>query len=176
MVLAQSESSAQRSRAGIRPGSRDNSIRLPFVVRDNVQQPEVREGIRSQARAWWQRRKLSQKPWRAGAMAGDLEVTAALRALPELVDCANLPNGVVELAIEGKRSHERFVFDIHDGTMVLVHSGSSVPWASIAGPREAWLLALRDGWDRDLRLTGDLRLAEGVLAALPIPSRHRAQV
>ena len=96
---------------------------------------------------------------------------SALQALPALLDCSTLPNGVVELVIEDFEAPTRQLFDIHDGRIALVEPGQCVPWASISGPATAWARAL--GPDRDvsaLQLTGDAPLARGVLAAMPRPA------
>ncbi len=95
---------------------------------------------------------------------------STLRALPGLLDCTALPNGVVELVIEDFEAPTRQLFDIHDGRIALVEPGQCVPWASIAGAPIAWSRAL--GHERDtsaLHLTGDAQLARRVLAALPSP-------
>jgi hypothetical protein len=92
----------------------------------------------------------------------------ALLALPTLLDGSSLPNGVVELLIEDFEAPTRQLLDIHDGRVTPVEPGSCVPWASIAGPATAWMMAL--GPERDttaLRLTGDEPLARHVLTALP---------
>jgi hypothetical protein len=97
-----------------------------------------------------------------------LNIHATLRVLPTLLDSASLPNGVVELVIEDFEDPTRQLFDIHDGHITLVEPGAAVPWASIAGPPTAWVMAL--GPERnvaELHLTGDQRLARCVLAALP---------
>jgi len=97
-----------------------------------------------------------------------LDVHATLLALPALLDGSILPNGVVELLIEDFEAPTRQLFDVQDGHIKLVEPGSTVPWASIAGPPTAWAMAL--GPERNvagLRLTGDERLARRVLAALP---------
>lgn len=105
------------------------------------------------------------------AVAGhDAVSLATLRALPELLDCSRLPNGVVELAIEDLKGPARQLFDIQDGRMTPADPGQCVPWASISGAPAAWATAL--GPERDtaaLQLTGDTQLARRVLAALPPP-------
>ncbi len=93
-----------------------------------------------------------------------------LRALPGLLDCSSLPNGVVELVIEDSDGPARQLFDIQDGHMTPTDPGQCVPWASISGAPKAWAMAL--GPERDsaaLQLTGDAQLAQRVLAALPQP-------
>lgn len=97
-----------------------------------------------------------------------LDVHAAVRALPMLLDKSNLPNGVVELVIEDFEAPTRQLFDIHDGTVTLVEPGATVPWASISGSAPAWMTALGPYGDlAKLCLTGDEQLAQRVLAALP---------
>jgi hypothetical protein len=100
--------------------------------------------------------------------AGVLDVHAIVRVLPTLLDSSSLPNGVVELVIEDLEASTSQLFDIHDGCLALVQPGTIVPWACISGPPNAWASAF--GPERntaELRLTGDERLAELVLAALP---------
>ncbi len=91
-----------------------------------------------------------------------------LRALPGLLDCSSLPNGVVELVIEDLEGTARQLFDIQDGHMTPANPGQCVPWASISGAPGAWAKALGPECDTaDLQLTGDAQLAQRVLAALP---------
>jgi hypothetical protein len=96
-----------------------------------------------------------------------LGVHETLRALPNMLDGASLPNGVVELLIEDFEAPRSQLFDIHDGHVKLVEPGQCVPWASISGSPTAWALALgKESDTAQLRLTGDERLAGCVLAAL----------
>ncbi len=95
-------------------------------------------------------------------------VHETLLRLPTLLEGSNLPNGVVELLIEDLEASTHRLFDIHDGHITLVEPGKCVPWASIAGPHDAWAMAL--GPERDstaLKLSGDEQLARRVLAAMP---------
>ncbi len=93
---------------------------------------------------------------------------STLHALPTLLDCSSLPNGVVELLIDDFEEPIRQLFDIHDGHVTLVEPGSAVPWTCIAGPPTAWTQALGPARNTTrLQLTGDEQLALGVLAALP---------
>jgi hypothetical protein len=104
------------------------------------------------------------------AISGSHLSASTLQALPSLLDCSSLPNGVVELVIEDFEDPSRQLFDINDGHITLVAPGQCLPWASISGPPHAWTRAL--GPERDttaLRLTGDEQLARRVLAALPQP-------
>jgi hypothetical protein len=110
------------------------------------------------------------QPEHKAAPARDRIGITTLRALPALLDCASLPNGVVELVIEDFEDPTRQLFDIDDGHITLVDPGQCVPWASISGSPTAWALAL--GPERDtagLQFTGDAQLARRVLAALPRP-------
>lgn len=100
--------------------------------------------------------------------AEPLDVRAAVRALPTLLDHSGLPNGVVELVVEDFEAPTRRLFDIQDGRVRLVEPGAIVPWASISGQATAWARALGPSQDlTQLSLTGDEILAERVLAALP---------
>jgi hypothetical protein len=95
-------------------------------------------------------------------------VEEILHALPTVLDGANLPDGVLELVIEDFDAPRSQLLDIHDGHVKRAEPGQCVPWASIAGSRTAWALAL--GPQRNatqLQLTGDEPLARRVLAALP---------
>jgi hypothetical protein len=95
---------------------------------------------------------------------------STLQALPSLLDCSSLPNGVVELVIDDFEDPSRQLFDINDGQVTLVAPGQCVPWASISGPPHAWVRALGPEHDTTaLQLTGDEQLARRVLAALPQP-------
>lgn len=113
-------------------------------------------------------RKATQKA-QAKQTNDHFSVDETLHALPALLDGANLPDGVVELVIEDFETSRRRLLDIHDGHVELAEPGQCVPWASIAGPPTAWVLAL--GTQRNttqLQLTGDEQLAHRVLAALPL--------
>ncbi len=130
---------------------------------------------RKPPRAWrrWFGTGTRQDPAPPPPGLGTLERidASALEALPALLDCSTLPNGVVELVIEDFEAPTRQLFDIHDGHIALVEPGQCVPWASISGSATAWARAL--GPDRDmsaLKLTGDAPLARGVLAAMPRPA------
>lgn len=157
--------------------SRDYSTKLPPVHRgEDVPAPagEGSAGAVARPRGW--RRRLTGASRRAEpapvpdppAAPHQLDIQATLRALPTLLDSATLPNGVVELLIEDFEAPTRQLFDIHEGCITLVEPGAAVPWASIAGPPTAWVMAL--GPERnvaELHLTGDERLARRVLGALP---------
>jgi hypothetical protein len=95
------------------------------------------------------------------------DVHQALHLLPSVLDADTLPNGVVELVIEDSHAPARCLLDIHDGRVSHVEPGTMVPWASIAGSRSAWVTALHAGNANELRLTGEERLGQRVLAALP---------
>jgi hypothetical protein len=107
----------------------------------------------------------------AQAPAGLEEISlATLQALPELLDCSTLPNGVIELVIEDFESPIRQLFDIDGGRVTPIDPGQCVPWASISGPPTAWAMALGSEHNTAaLQLTGDAQLARRVLAALPHP-------
>lgn len=101
-------------------------------------------------------------------------VHAILHALPTLLDSSGLPDGVVELLIEDFETPTRQLFDIHDGHLTRAEPGKCVPWACIAGPVNAWALALGPARNTaGLQLTGDKQLARRVLAALPHASKTR---
>jgi hypothetical protein len=90
-----------------------------------------------------------------------------LALLPDLLEGTGLPNGVVELVVEGVRPQLRRLFDVHDGEISALELGSTVPWTSISGTQSAWMLALGgDGDVSQLWHTGEPQLAERVLAAL----------
>jgi hypothetical protein len=124
-------------------------------------------------RAWarWLRTnppKDGQEPERTTSKLNRIDASA-LQALPSLLDCSALPNGVVELVIDDFETPIRQLFDIHDGHIALVEPGQCVPWASISGPVTAWTRALGPDRDTDaLELTGDTQLARRVLAAFPL--------
>jgi hypothetical protein len=104
----------------------------------------------------------------ATAPTKPIGVHAILHALPTLIDSSGLPNGIVELLIEDFETPIRQLFDIHDGRVTYVEPGKCVPWACIAGPINAWALALGPARNTvGLQLTGDKQLARRVLAALP---------
>ena len=112
-------------------------------------------------------RAADSEPHSDPLSAEELDVHAALRLLPTLLDSSSLPNGIVELLIEDFEAPTRQLFDINDGRITLVEPGAAVPWASISGPPTAWATALGPRRDfAELQLTGDERLAVGVLAAL----------
>jgi hypothetical protein len=114
-------------------------------------------------------RRAEPEPTEVPAGLGQVSL-ATLRALPTLLDCSTLPNGVVELVIEDFEEPIRQLLDIHDGCITLVDPGQCVPWASISGPPTAWAVALGPGRDTAaFQLTGDAQLARRVLAALPQP-------
>jgi hypothetical protein len=136
-----------------------------------MQQPASKErlwpGIRARMGAWWERRTARATSAPGARREERFDVRAALELLPDLLNGAALPNGVVELVIEDLRMPMRRLFDIHDGQIAPVELGSTVPWTSISGSQSAWTLAL--GPDRDvsqLRHTGEPRLAQRVLAGL----------
>ncbi|MGA9284774.1 MAG: hypothetical protein WBV85_04965 [Solirubrobacteraceae bacterium] len=125
-------------------------------------------------RAWvrWfggERREDGREPEQAPSELDRIDASA-LQALPHLLDCSVLPNGVVELVIDDFEAPTRQLFDIHDGHIELLEPGQCVPWASISGPATAWARAL--GPDRNigaLELAGDTQLARRVLVAFPRP-------
>lgn len=97
-----------------------------------------------------------------------LSVHDTLLELPTLLNGSSLPNGVVELLIEDVQASTRLLIDIDDGRVTLVEPGKCVPWACIAGPSNAWAMALGPARDTTaLRLTGDEPLARHLLTALP---------
>lgn len=131
--------------------------------------------LRTRLRVWWSATWRATQPWTrppdtapaSGREEGLREIEAGLALLPELLQGTSLPDGVVELAVEGARSPVRRLFDIHDGRITTLELGSAVPWASISGTASAWRLAL--GRERDVSQlwhTGDPHLAERVLAGL----------
>jgi len=134
-------------------------------IRDKAQQPAA-GGPRNASRVTsWLRRIAGHDE--AGGSGERAELNPALDALPDLLDGSPLPNGVVEVVIDDPRLSMRRVFDVHDGEIVSVESGSAVPWTSIRGSRSAWTAAL--GCARNvsqLHHTGEPELAEKVLAAL----------
>jgi hypothetical protein len=134
-------------------------------IRDKAQQSDgERPRGASRAAAW-----LRRIAGRDGAQPHQepSEPAPALDLLPHLLDGSPLPNGVVELVIENPRLSTRRVFDVHDGEIVPVEAGSTVPWTSIRGNSGAWAAAL--GCARDvsqLHHTGEPELAEKILGAL----------
>src|SRR6185312_17015466 len=72
------------------------------------------------------------------AIGGSHLSASTLQALPSLLDCSSLPNGVVELVVEDFEDPSRQLFDINDGHITLVAPGQCLPWASISGPPHAW--------------------------------------
>jgi hypothetical protein len=156
--------------------SRDCSITLPRVISEDETQQSVSNRLPVKSRRWrrWlgriarATRNTEPEPLLLAAPDGRLDVHATFHALPTLLDSSSLPNGIVELLIEDFETPTRQLFDIHDGRVTLVEPGKCVPWASIAGPATAWAMALGPERDTaDLKLTGDTRLAQRVLAALP---------
>jgi hypothetical protein len=112
-------------------------------------------------------RQTQPEPEQSSANLDAVSLTT-LGALPGLLDCSRLPNGLVEFVLEDLDAPARQLFDIQDGQMTPAEPGQCVPWASISGAVEAWVMAL--GPERDttaLQLTGDAQLARRVLAALP---------
>jgi hypothetical protein len=123
--------------------------------------------LRAHIGAWW-RRAASPDASRQAHERTELDaIDAALTLLPEQLAGAWLPDGVLELVVERVRPPLRRLFDVHDGKVIALQPGATVPWTSISGTQSAWMLAL--GPDRDVSQlwhTGEPQLGERALAAL----------
>lgn len=111
--------------------------------------------------------------WSEPQAREQVDMEALLGLLPVLLnDTEHLPDGTVELAVQGTERQTAWRFTIERGLVEPCEDNGDRPQASVVGDARGWMAAL--GPERDyagLRLSGHKGLARNLLDALPTASK-----
>ena len=113
-----------------------------------------------------------RRSWTAPREGERVDLDALLRLLPALLEQPiEVPDTTVELVLEGPGDGLRHLLEIREGRARMGPDCGEPAAAVIAGDRRAWSAALGpEGDRRRLRLSGERKLAQRLLAALTRPA------
>jgi HxlR-like helix-turn-helix len=112
--------------------------------------------------------------WSPPREGEDIDIGAILRLAPGLLAPPKSVRGTVAFEATGKHGQPReYVLRAEGGRVEVEEREAPDADARIAGPERAWVAALGPDGDRaGLKISGDRRLAEALLAGIAAAARH----